>query len=269
MKKTFFVLIIIALVFYGCGKDNPIVNGNNDPSDYVKIFNAESGINKFEVYSKSSSNFIYGYNEIGFKVYINNAAQTSGFVKFKPTMYHGINGPSHSVPVPEQYNFDSEKSMFTGYAIFIMYDTSAFWAADFNFNNTMRIDSAIFTLNYSTKTQIVAWDNSILEKTYFLSMIKPDIPRVGLNDLILMLHETDDMFSYSEVNNAEMFIRPWMESMGHGSSNNTHPAMISSGRYKGVVNFNMPGEWYLYDSIKVGGDFITNSPAPKFILQVN
>lgn len=267
MNKTIPVLIIITLIFYGCSKDNPVIN--NNPTDYVKIFNTESGVNKFEVYSKSSSNFIYGYNDIGFKVYINNAEQTSGFVKFKPTMYHGLSGPSHSIPVPDKYYFNSEKSMFTGYAIFIMYDTATFWAADFNYNDAMSVDSSIFTLNYSSRTKILAWDNIILENTYFLTLIAPSAPRVGLNEVDLMLHQTDNMLSYLEVNNAEMFIKPWMESMGHGSSNNINPAYISPGRYKGTANFNMAGEWFLYDSIKVAGSFITNSPAPKFILQVN
>ena len=84
-----------------------------------------------------------------------------------------------------------------------------------------------------------------------------------------MLHQTDNMISYYEVSDAEMFIKPWMESMGHGSSNNINPTYTSPGRYKGTANFNMAGEWFLYDSIKVNGTFITRTPAPHFILQVN
>jgi hypothetical protein len=269
MKNLFFIIIFTSTIFWGCGENNPVIEENNTPSDYVKIFTTESGVNKFEVYSKSSTNFVYGYNDLGFKVFLNNTEQSQGFVKFKPTMYHGIGGPSHSVPVQDKYYFNTDNNMFTGYAVFIMYDTTTFWAADFNYNDIAAVDSSIFTLNYSSKTQIYAWDNSTVQKTFFLSMISPSAPRVGLNEADFMLHQTEDLVTYTEVNNAEMFIRPWMETMGHGSSNNVDPAMISPGRYKGTVNFNMAGEWFLYDSIKVAGSFITNTPSPKFILQVN
>ncbi len=269
MKRSILVSIVITILLYGCSNNNPVNNDGGTPSDYVKIYTAESGSKKFEVYSMSSSNFVYGFNDLGFKVYLNNVEQNQGFVKFKPIMYHGIGGPNHSIPVSDKFFFDSNKNLFTGYSVFIMYDTAAFWAADFNYNDAEQIDSMIIPLIYSSNTKIAAWDNSITQRTYFLTMLSPSDPRVGLNDVDLMLHQTQNMTDYSEVNDAEMFIRPWMESMGHGSSNNVNPVMISGGRYKGKANFNMPGEWFLYDSIRVNGNFITNTPTPKFILQVN
>lgn len=269
MKKSFPGFLILLLLLHSCGNNNPVVNDPAEPTDYVKIFTAESGSVKFEVFSKSSTAFIYGYNELGFRFYLDNVEQNQGFVRFKPTMYHGIGGPSHSVPIPDKYFYDNSKSLFTGYAIFIMYDTAAFWAADFNFNDTHNIDSMVFPLMYSSRTKIAAWGNTVTEKTYFLTLLSPSSPVVGLNDAEFMFHQTSDMTNYEEVNNAEMFIRPWMEIMGHGSSNNVDPVYIAPARYKGVVNFNMPGEWYLYDSIKVNGNFITPTPAPKFILDVN
>ncbi len=269
MARSIIILGIIAVIFYGCSKDNPVTVENNTPSDYTKIYTAESGTNKFEVYSLSSTNFVYGFNDIGFKVYVNNTEQTTGFVKFRSTMWHGLGGPSHSIPVSDKFIYNSEKNLFTGYTIFIMYDTTAFWTSDFNYNDAVFIDSSLIDPSYSTKTQIFGWDNIVVEHTYFLTMISPSAPRVGLNEVDFMLHQTNTMVDYAEVNDAQMFIRPWMEAMGHGSSNNTDPVMVSPGRYKGTANFNMAGEWFLYDSIKVNGTFITNTPSPKFILQVN
>ncbi|MCC6866762.1 MAG: FixH family protein [Ignavibacteria bacterium] len=266
--KRLFILLITAVMFYHCGNDNT-VNTPNDPADYTKIYTAETGSNKIDVYSKTSTGFIYGYNDIAFKVFINNAEQNSGYVKFKATMYHGLGGPNHSVPVSPQFNFNSDENLFTGYVNFIMYDTAAFWIANFNYNEQFTIDSSAFTLNYSTRTKIAAWDNSQTERTYFLTLIEPHAPVVGLNDVEMMLHETQNLQTFSEISNAEMFIRPWMESMGHGSSNNVDPVNVSPGRYKGTANFNMAGEWFLYDSIKVNGNFITRTPTPKFTLEVN
>ena len=66
----------------------------------------------------------------------------------------------------------------------------------------------------------------------------------------------------------QMFIRPWMEAMGHGSSNNVHPTYIGGGIYEGSANFNMSGIWSVYDSIKIGSNFITPAPPPKFDFNV-
>lgn len=269
MARYILVLLFISLIISSCSNDNPVTTENNTPTDYVKILTAETGSNKFEVYSLSSNNFIYGFNDLGIKVYINNTEQTSGFVKFRSTMWHGLGGPFHSIPSSDKFIYDSTKNMFTGYSIFIMYDTTAFWTSDLNYNDALFIDSTLIDPSYSIKTQIYGWDNTVVQHTYFLTMIAPSAPRVGLNEVDFMLHQTNTMVDYTEVNDAQMYIRPWMEAMGHGSSNNTDPVMVSPGRYKGTANFNMAGEWFLYDSIKVGGTFITNSPSPKFIMQVN
>jgi hypothetical protein len=151
----------------------------------------------------------------------------------------------------------------------MMYDTAAFWTGDFNYNDQFYVDSSVFILNPSSKTQITSWDNTTLQRSLFLTLIAPSSPRVGLNTVDLMLHKTSDFNSYEEVTDAEMFIKPWMEAMGHGSSNNVNPVYLGSGKYRGTANFNMAGEWYLYDSIKAGGIFITNSPPPMFKMEVN
>jgi hypothetical protein len=268
LKLKNFVLLFLSAIIYNCSSDNSIVNPPIN-SSYVKIYTFQNGVNKFEIYSKTNSSLVYGFNELGFKVFINNTEQTQGYVKFYPIMQHGIGGPSHSIPVPEKYFYSTDNSLFTGYAIFTMYDTTANWVANLNYNDQMSIDTVSIDIIFSNRTLIASWDHSGTQQTYFLTLIDMHNPRVGLNDMDVMLHKTTDMYTYYEVNNAEHFIRPWMESMGHGSSNNQNPVFIGNGRYKGKANFNMPGEWYLYDSIKVNGSFITNTPPPKFILQVN
>ena len=75
--------------------------------------------------------------------------------------------------------------------------------------------------------------------------------------MIIILHKTPDQENYTEVNNAQMFIRPWMPSHGHGSSNNMNPVFTSNGKYEGKANFTMPGKWYVYDSIVVNNQTIS------------
>lgn len=265
---TIAAALLLALYLWGCGSEtNPLVPPVQN-GEYSKIFTAETGVNKFEVWSATSSSLTYGYNKVGFKVFINNTEQNQGFVKFHPVMYHGLGGPNHSTPASSSFNYDPEKSLFTGYVIFMMYDTAAFWTGDFNFNNQAYVDSSVFSITNSSSTLIYSWDNTSLQRTMFLTMISPSFPRVGLNQVEMLLHQTSDLNTYEEITDAKMYIRPWMETMGHGSGNNVDP-VYTNGKYLGTANFNMAGEWFLYDSIKVGDNFITNTPPPKFILQVN
>jgi hypothetical protein len=269
MKYLAYFSIAAIALFYGCQSDAPTDQGNSQTGDYIKIHTAESGGTKFEVWSASGSNFLYGYNSIGFKVFINNNEKTTGFVKFKATMYHGLNGPSHTVPSKDNFYYDSQIQLFKGYIVFIMYDTAAFWAGDYNYNNDAQIDSSIFALYMNNSAQIKVWDNVITQKIYILSLVSPLSARVGLNGVELLLHESNGLVTYRELDSAQMYIKTWMESMGHGSGNNVNPVSLGGGMYRGTANFTMPGEWFLYDSIKYNGQFITKTPPPKFIFDVN
>ncbi len=266
--KYILKLITLLILLSGCGSDNSVDPPVNQDSSYSRILTAESGEARVEVWSSTGNSLTYGYNNIGFKVYRNGIEMTSGFVEYKPTMYHGLGGPSHSVPVRDLFYYDSADKLFKGYAVFIMYDETAFWAADYNYNNELRIDSSAFSITYNSANKIIAWDNVLTQRTYVLSLISPLSPRVGQNDMNLMLHETSDFQTYGEIDSAEMFIRPWMESMGHGSSNNVNPVYTGGGTYKGNVNFNMAGEWFVYDSINYRGNVITKTPPPKLNFDV-
>jgi hypothetical protein len=74
----------------------------------------------------------------------------------------------------------------------------------------------------------------------------------------VILHTTADQTKYNEVSNAQMYIRPWMPTHGHGSSSNVNPVFTSYGKYEGKANFTMPGQWYVFDSIIVNNQTITN-----------
>ncbi|MCX7878099.1 MAG: FixH family protein [Ignavibacteria bacterium] len=260
-----FLILIMGLLSLNCSENGVT---NNDPGPvYRKIFSVERGLVRFDVYSSSAERYIYGYNELGIKVFLNNNEQNSGYVRFTPVIYKNAGGYRYNVPRSERFNFDSGNNMYSGYVIFLK-DSLSYCKANFNYNDEMVIDSVDITIYSSEGNNILSWYNINHQKTFLLTLVKPVSPKVGLNPIELMLHSTTDSVSYEDVNNAEMFIKPWMESMGHGSSNNIHPTMISSARYRGVVNFNMTGEWQVYDSIKVNGEFITPSPPPYFIFQV-
>ncbi len=69
-------------------------------------------------------------------------------------------------------------------------------------------------------------------------------PAVGLNPVVVTLHETTDMgMTFAPVNDATVKLDPQMPSMGHGSVGSIDPLKVSDGRYEGKLSFSMAGTW--------------------------
>lgn len=268
LYKYIFILIA-GILLSSCNNDNGTNNTEPVNTGYQKIYTAESGSRKIEAWNSTGNTFYYGYNSIGFKVYEGGTEKTTGFVEFYPKMYHEPGSPMHSSPVSGKFYYNSEKGIFTGYASFTMLsDSVSFWYGFHNYNNEFRLDSVLFNVAQSDVNQIRAWDNIYTGNSYVLTLINPVYPKVGLNAFECLFHKTTDDKIYTEITDAEMFIKPWMPSHGHGSSNNEDPVYTSGGIYAGKVNLTMAGTWEVYDSIKVQGNFVTPKPTPKFILDV-
>ena len=175
----------------------------------------------------------------------------------------------HSSPTSPSFLYDQNKSMFMGYASFFMVsDSSSFWFGFYNYYDMETIDSVIFNVESSSTSQVRYFVDYNAGDSYYLTLVSPFYPKQGPNVLQCILHKSNDDIVFTQIDNAEMFIRPWMETMGHGSSNNLHPSYKGGGIYEGSANFNMSGIWYVYDSIKVNNNFITSAPPPKFIFDV-
>jgi len=253
------------IIFYSCSNDSPVTPNNEDPqnSSYLKVLTAESGTLKFELWSVTSNPMRFGYNKIAFKVFENNSPKSNGFVKFFPWLNYSVPTPMKSTPVSAQFNFTD--SMFTGYAIFnTITGSGASWKGTFNYNNQLYSDTADFTVNAYSAAQILTIIDMQSSYTYYLSLVKPYNPAQGFNTFQVMLHRTTDEVTFEQVNNAQIYIMPWM-TMGHGSSNNVHPAYTTDGIYQGTLNFNMPGSWTVYDTVYHDSHKITGNIPPKFI----
>jgi len=257
-------VIILALLFFSCKSESPVETVGTPTSAYNRINTITSGGIRFEMYSATGSMLFNGYNDIGFKVFINNDEKKSGSVAFKPMMFHFPGDRGHSSPVSESFYYNSEKNLFEGYVNFIMVsDSSGIWAGYYTYNDSVKIDSIPFNVGVLESNLLLTWSNVNLN-SYVLTLINPQVPKLGLNTFSVMLHKTNDYIKFSEVDSAQMSIYPWMVNMGHSSSSNINPVFMQKGRYEGKVNFNMTGLWDVYDTIKVNGVNITNIPPPKF-----
>ena len=266
MKIYYNLIFAGLLVLYSCQSESPVVPENTQ-SSYTKLFSVEESNTKFDFYSATANRLLTGYNDIGFKVYINNQEKTDGFVKFFPKMYHFQLSPMHSTPTSPSFVYDQNKSMFI--ASFLMYsDSGSNWYGFYDFNNLASIDSVMFIVESSNLSQVKYFVDYSAGNSYYLTLVSPFYPKQGPNIFKCILHKSNDDIIYTQIDNAEMFIKPWMETMGHGSSNNVHPSYKGGGIYEGTANFNMSGVWYVYDSIKVNGNFITPAPPPKFIFDI-
>lgn len=261
--------ILLVIIFYGCGDTsiNPPNNNNqNQNSNYTLFFTAENSTTSFRVFSASANRFVYGYNDLGIKVLVNGVEKTTGWITFIPKMYHNFpNSPWHSSPTSPQFTYDGTKSMFMGYACFTMFsDTSMTWYAFFNYNNEASVDSSSFWVDSYSSAQVKAF-TSPLGGIYYLTLAAPYIPAIGMNPFKCLLHRSENLdHSFTEITNASMIIRPWMGSMGHGSSGNVNPSFTSNGIYEGQANFTMSGTWTVYDTIRIGTDVITPTESPYF-----
>jgi hypothetical protein len=266
MKYLF--TLILGFILFSCNSDNPTNPQNTVQSNYIKINTIQSGNIKFEMYSATGSTLFNGYNDIGFKFFIGSEEMKSGFVTFRPMMYHFPGDQGHSSPVSDSYTYDAGNNIFKGYANLIVFsDSSGIWAGYYSYNDSIHIDSIPFYIGVLSSNLMTSWSN-VNQQSYTLTLINPQNPGLGINTFSVMLHKTTDFIRFSEVNNAEMVIYPWMVYMGHSSSHNENPVLISNGKYQGKVNLTMSGLWDVYDTIRVNGALITNIPPPKFGLTV-
>jgi hypothetical protein len=266
MKYLIFITFAALAVLYACNDRgiNPEEN-NNPPANYNKVFTAEQGSAKFDLYNATGTTLMSGYNDVGFKVFINGVEMKTGFVKFYPKMIHPfLPNATHSTPVSSQFNYDASKNLFTGYTSFFMVsDSNSNWFGFYNYNDVNHADSIMFNVIVNSNAQVRMFPDEQANCSYYISIVTPMIPSIGMNELKLLLHRSYDDITYTQIDSAQMYIRTWMQSMGHGSTGNVNPVYIGDGYYQGKINLTMSGTWTVYDSIYYQNRFITPSPAPK------
>jgi hypothetical protein len=268
--KYFLFIILLGIIFYSCNPDNAVTNQQSASSVYSKINTVESGNVKFEIWSATAPTYTYGYNDIGFKVFVGGVEKTDGFVKFKPLMIHFPGQLGHSCPVSSGFYYNNTYKLFTGYACFSMITDSSStgkWTGYYNYNNTNYADSVNFTV-LNSSNQLIEWDDIQGGNNYVMTLINPKTATLGMNNIELIFHRYLGNNLYGEVDSAEMIIKPWMPTQGQGSGSNVNPASIGSGRYAGKMNLNIRGGWYVYDTIKINNTIVTKIPPPKFNFEV-
>jgi hypothetical protein len=101
------------------------------------------------------------------------------------------------------------------------------------------------------------------ETDYVASFNLTSAAKVGLNPVVVTLHQTQDMMLFAPVDDATLVLDPEMPSMGHGAPGSVNPTLSSSGRYNGQVAFSMAGTWQTTVTVSEAGQTLGT---PKFTI---
>lgn len=242
MKSLNFLLIMLAsvLLIAGCNKDSTAPEEAKDPAEGLMMAGQGTVENtKVEIYTERTPEV--GYNKIYVKMTdtASNTLVEDADITISTMMDMGH--MQHSSPYENPQGHTAVDGLFPCAANFIM---SGMWQLHLHVHNHDNNDEGDINLTIdvapgSNVKNIVGTDSM----TYFVTLVNPSAPEVGMNDFEITVHYRENMMSFPAVENITVAMEPSMPSMGHGSPNNVNPAHHHQGHYMGKVNFTMTGDW--------------------------
>lgn len=247
MKNVIYVICwsLFALTMASCQKDDGLENPLED-----KIIIAEKMINaSTQVQLLADKDLVLGYQQVYVRVLKDGKPNATDKIEFSPVMDMGT--MKHGAQTGK-FAFNSAVDAYQGFVVFTMPTAdNGTWAIDLKINNE--------TLNFPVVIKPAATGNVPVKsftapdnKRYILALVQPSSPKIGINDLEVMVFWRENMFSFPVQDGLTLDFHPEMTSMNHGSSNNVNPQGSGAGIYKGKVNFSMSGDWRLFFNISKG-----------------
>lgn len=259
MKKLFLLSLMSAFLFVSCNKekdDKDEKTGGTTPSSVYKLLEKDTTDNDLivELYAKTQA-IDMGYTPLYVKIKdFNGNVVENALVSFMPMMDMGT--MEHSSPVIQPV-FNSNSKYYEGVVVFTMASSAGEWDLDIMVNG----EKATFDINVlmnPTGTKYVGSYNGTDGEKYIVTLVKPFVWSVGMNDVSFMVHKKETMMAFPAVSDFTIAMDPQMTSMGHGSPNNVSPISVGNGFYNGKANFTMTGDWRLnLDLIKTGDTIVS------------
>lgn len=259
MKQFFYAFkaitaVCIFMCFLSCNKNK--LPERLPTADLVKISEgyAIGAGTKISVYANSAT-INTGYT----KFYLALSDSATGHkieqagIQLSPMMDMGM--MQHSSPYENPTSTLAQDGLFTCSVVFIMPSTAGSWTIKIQITNLSKVGVFTFPVVVadpikSTMKSFTAMHNSA---KYFIALVQPTKPKVGINDLEIAVYKKETMMSFPADNSFTITNSPEMPTMGHGSPNNVNPISMGNGHYKGKVNFTMTGLW------KLNLDFLAGS----------
>ncbi len=257
----------ILLATNACKKDESITTINPTPTDQIPsnykligetyIYGAAA---KAKVYAEKE--LFVGYNKIFVAMFdsVSNTRLTDGHFDVIPMMDMGM--MKHSAPVEITDESIPSDKFWKAAIVFIMPSSAGKWTLNMAFHNhkTDKEGEGELEVNVINPTTSVMKSFTANDSTkLFVSLIQPDLPKIGLNNFEISIHKKDSFMGFTAVDDYNVEIVPIMPSMGHGSPNNVNPVFTELGHYTGLVNFTMTGLWNVKIIIKKNGVIISDN----------
>ncbi|MCF6268263.1 MAG: FixH family protein [Melioribacteraceae bacterium] len=235
--KSILVTLLLTVTLISCKEDNPVTPEPIDPAEgLTKVGEHSFSEIKAEVYTDAAIEVGYCKFYVKLTKLSDNSLITSASVKLKTLMDMGT--MKHSSPLENISGTDAINSLFPSAAVFIM---SGMWEITIEVENSGEFTIPLEVAPSSNVKKVNGSDN----KTYFVTLINPMDPKVGLNDFEISIHTKESMMLFPAVEDVNVTMEPSMPSMGHGSPNNVNPVHQADGHYLGKVNFTMTGDWLI------------------------
>ncbi|MBI5372438.1 MAG: FixH family protein [Sphingobacteriales bacterium] len=252
MKKSVCILLpfcflSVFILLTACSKDKA---DNNPTAGMTKISEgyAAGAATKVEIYSKQS-HVNTGYNKFYIALYDSASGNRveEAHIHLTPVMDMGM--MQHNAPFENPVSETASGHLFPCSVTFVMPSGSGNWTLEIEVHNhvTDKEGSLVLpvTVTDPAKSRQQSFTAMHNGAKYFISLIEPSSPRVGINDLELAIYKKEAMDSWPADSSLTVTMIPEMPSMGHSSPNNVNPVHTGNGHYKGKVNFTMTGLWRL------------------------
>lgn len=201
------------------------------------------------------------------ELYANTQALYSGYTPFKVRLLDSLTGNvverasiqlaplmdmgmmRHACPYENPTSTTADNQLFPCAVTFIMSSMGGSWTLGIavqNLTNNKQGTLVVpLTIAEPTRARIKSFTAAHNGQKYFVSLVSPIAPKVGINDLEFAVYKKVSGMSFPADSSLRIVNTPEMPTMGHGSPNNIDPAHIENGHYKGKVNFTMTGLWKL------------------------
>lgn len=253
MKKYFSVLLFICLSvsFFSCTKDN-LVPETLIPFQKIGEGYAAGAAVKVELYATKA--LFTGYNSLYLALYDSSSNQRieNAQISLMPIMDMGT--MKHACPVQNPSSTATEKLFACGVVFIMPSGSMGSWSLTVNvgLNGKQGKLTLPVTITDPVQSRLRSFVSKADNAKYFVALLQPQNPKVGVNDMEIAIYKAQTMMSYPADSSLTVSLTPEMPTMGHGSPNNIDPVHTGNGHYKGKVNFTMTGLWYLNLGFKAG-----------------
>jgi len=261
------ILYVLSMSFFACEKEGDPDNGQN----MVMIATAMTENSTYSITLYARDTLFEGYNKLFLSVKEAGTMEdvTEATLSLHPLM--DMIDMKHAAPVENPQEIANDEGYFEGAVVFIMPSTGMMgWTLGVEVNAAGNEDSGSLIIPVVTSPEEPRKFNVIspLDDTkYFVSLVDPADPGIGMNDCEITVHYKENMMSFPPAEDLTIEIEPEMPSMDHGSPNNVNPVHTGSGHYSGKINFTMTGWWRIHFVIRKGGDVITDESYLDITLQ--